>query len=79
MAPFGYSEKQGEAKKTRLDRDLKALEFYLDRISSAVPGAGGITSSLDAVKVVCREVVEDLQDEVERRTEATASSGGGAG
>jgi hypothetical protein len=69
---FGYSEKSAEAWKNRIDRDLESVEFYLDRISKAVPEIGAITTRLDEAKEIAQGVVSDLHDVIDERTEVAA-------
>lgn len=71
MSPFGYSQKQADATKDRLDRDLKKVEFHLGRLASAIPQAGAVTSRFEDAAEIARLAVDDLHDEVDRRTEET--------
>jgi hypothetical protein len=72
MTQFGYSEADADKLHVRLDRDLKSLEHYADRIAHAVPQAGATTAPLEQIKDTAREVVADLNDVVDGRTEIPA-------
>lgn len=72
MTRFGYSEERAEQIKDRLDCDLKALEFRLDRIRSTVPQAGATVARLDEAREIARQVVSDLHDVIRERTEVAA-------
>jgi hypothetical protein len=73
MTTFGYSPDRAERAKVQLDRDLQQVEYYLtNRIGRTIPQAGAITSRLDEALDDVREVVGDLCDLIDERTEVAA-------
>ena len=73
MTTFGYDPDRAERAKVQLDRDLEQVEYLLtSRIGRTVPQAGAITSRLDDAKAIVSEVVDDLRDLIDERTEVPA-------
>lgn len=77
---FGaYTTKTADAAKDHLDHHLKLVEHHLDQVSKAVPQAGATTSRLDEVKEIARDVVGDLHDVIDGRTDSAPAASGGSG
>jgi hypothetical protein len=72
MSRFGYSDQRAEQVKDQLDRELKGVEYRLDRIRSTVPQAGATVARLDEARDIARDVVSDLHDVISDRTEVAA-------
>jgi hypothetical protein len=72
MAPFGYSPTRATQIKDGLDVNMAKIEDRAGRIRFAVPDAGSITGRVDNLLEELREVVHDLQDLVDRRTDGDA-------
>jgi hypothetical protein len=72
MSPFGYTTSTSDAAKDHLDHHLKLVEHHLEQISKTVPQAGATVSRLDEAKEIARDVVGELHDEIDRRTEVPA-------
>jgi flagellin-like hook-associated protein FlgL len=72
MAFGAYTPDSADKAKTALDRDLKSVEHFLGRIGAAVPQAGATTSRLEDAAEFAREVVSDLHDVIDGRTEVVA-------
>jgi hypothetical protein len=72
MTSFGYTEADAEKVRNNLDLEMKSLEYRLDRIRLAVPQAGATTSRLDEARDIARGVVDDLHEEIAKRTEVPA-------
>lgn len=72
MPPFGYTEERAEKVRNNLDLEMKSLEFRLDRIRLTVPQAGATTSRLNEARDIARGVVDDLHEEITKRTEVPA-------
>jgi hypothetical protein len=73
MTPFGaYTSDSADKAKTALDRELAQVEYHLGRIGAAVPQAGATTSRLEDAAEFARDVVADLHDVIDGRTEVAA-------
>lgn len=70
---FGYSPERAESLSNSIDSDMALINYATRRLTQRVVGAGAITSRADDFLEGMREMVSDLHDVVDERTEGDRS------